>query len=287
MAALMLALIIAGCGKTNPLLAPTTGTEAAGITTPEHRGDADEARDDDRDDGTHAVPITGPTTITRSGHYRLVEDLEVTNGDGIVITASDVRLWLGRHRLSGPGNKAGRAIVIDGGSNVSVSGGRIERFGFGVVLMGASHCRVRDLVVQGGDEAADPAAGNPPQVGIMLINSSENRLSGNRLRDVNLGIFVRGAGSHGNHIRHNVVVGGDHGLLAICYNPAPGSDPAGPREDIVEQNFLARFGTGIAASSQSERNVFARNVIRYFVSAWTDLNGTNVFRDNRAVQITP
>ena len=156
-------------------------------------------------------------------------DTVLTNG--IVVTASQVRLWLGEHRLYGPGNKSGRAVVIDGAQEVKVRGAQIEHFGIGAVLISASRCRIRSLTIRGGDETADPPAGNPPQIGIMLVNSPLNRISGNRLHRVNLGIFVRGGGSYRNSVRDNAVIGGDHGLLAVCYNPAPGTDPAGPHDD--------------------------------------------------------
>lgn len=166
-------------------------------------------------------------------------------------------------------------------------GGRIERFGIGAVLLGASRCRIRDLEIRGGDETADPPAGNPPQIGIMLVNSAMNAITGNELSRLNLGIFVRGGDSHGNWIAGNQAVGGDHGLLGICYNPAPGGDPAGPHGDRVTGNLLDRFGTGIVASAQSAGNVFRMNTTRYFTAAYQDQNGTNVFANNRTMQITP
>ncbi len=289
---LLLALIIAGCAEQNSGLGPDANADApaeAGGTAALVEGDAELTGSDlaDAEAERRATLITGPTTISSPGDYRLANDVEVTQGDGIVITASDVRLWLGERRLYGPGNKVGRGVVIDGARNVKVRGGRIEHFGFGVVLIGASDCRVRNVAIRGGDETADPPSGNPPQIGIMLVNSSMNRISGNWLRGLNLGLFVRGGGSYENHLEWNEVVGGDHGLLAICYNPAPGSDPAGPRADRVRHNLLSRFGIGIVASAQSAENVFALNTIRYFSAAYEDQNGTNIFLHNRTRQITP
>lgn len=284
------AVVIAGCSKSPNVLAPDEAAAVVAADRGSVAADNGQTRDDgdrDRDEEVRARPITGPITISSPGHYRLTDDFDAPQGDGIVITASHVRLWLGEHRISGPGNKVGRAIVIDGARDVHVSGGRVERFGIGAALINASRCRLRDLEVLGGDETANPAAGNPPQIGILLVNSALNAISGNELTRLNLGIFVRGGGSRGNQISGNRTVGGDNGLLAICYNPAPGGDPAGPRGDHVTDNLLARFGTGISASAQSAENVFARNTIRYFASAYQDLNGTNVFANNRTEQIAP
>lgn len=287
--AALVALVAAGCGGSQNVLAPEEAQSVVAAARSREAPDH-EARDDgdrDGDENLRAQPIIGPTTITSPGNYRLTEDIDAAQGDGIVITASHVRLWLGEHRLTGPGNKLGRAIVIDNASDVQVVGGRIERFGIGAALVNASRCRVRDLEVRGGDETADPGAGNPPQIGILLINSAQNTILGNQLTGVNLGIFVRGGGSSGNRISGNEAVGGDHGLLAICYNPAPAGDAAGPRNDRVTGNLLARFGTGIVASAQSTGNLFANNTIRYFTTAYQDLNGTNMFTNNRTEQITP
>ena len=289
-ALVVLTFAAAGCGKAMRSTAPDQAansvfaSEAATPVDDDEESSSDASAD--RDAMRLAQPITGPTTISSPGNYRLTEDL-VAQGDGIVITASHVRLWLGENRLYGPGNKVGRAVVVDGAQDVTVSGGRIEHFGFGAVLLNASYCRLKELRIKGGDETADPRNGNPPQIGIMLVNSAYNAVARNRLSGVNLGIFVRGGGSYSNRIKANHVVGGDHGLLAICYNPAPGGDPAGPRGDRVRRNFLARFGTGIVASAQSAENLFEQNTIRYFVSPYADQNGTNVFRNNRSEQIAP
>ncbi|MGH7726726.1 MAG: right-handed parallel beta-helix repeat-containing protein [Candidatus Eiseniibacteriota bacterium] len=286
----VLTFSVAGCGKMKHSAAPDqaayTAFDNGAVPPVDDDVESSSVGIDDRDAMRLAQPITGPTIISSPGHYRLTDDF-VAQEDGIVIVASHVRLWLGEHRLFGPGNKVGRAVVIDGADDVTVVGGRIEHFGFGAVLLGASQCRLSRLEILGGDETADPPNGNPPQVGIMLINSGSNVVTRNRLSRVNLGIFVRGGGSSSNRIDANEVVGGDHGLLAICYNPAPVGDPAGPHDDRVRLNLLARFGTGIAASAQSAENQFELNTIRYFVSAYSDQNGTNVFRNNRTEQVAP
>jgi hypothetical protein len=286
-------IALAGCGGMHHSLAPdsrTTGAVAAvADPAPAAREAADAAGDGDDADASdsfeHATAITGATTITAGGDYRLVQDIDVTTGDAIVIRANNVRLSLGDHWLRGPGNKLGRAIVLDGCQQVSVRGGHVAHFGLGAALLGTSACAVRGLDVRGGDETADPANGNPPQIGIMLVNSAGNRIAQNGLNGVNLGIFVRGAGSHDNVIRFNHVMAGDHGLLGICYNPAPDGGPSGPQHDRVSRNVLQRFGTGISASAQSVMNTFARNEIAYFDGAYRDLNGTNVFANNSTQQL--
>lgn len=293
--ALVLLLSAFGCGEAHRSLAPQTNAATGGnrldpvtLATLEATDAALETQNDDTPSWTaHATPITKPTTITKPGDYRLASDLSIADGDGILVRASHVRLWLGDHWLRGPGNKAGRAIVLEEVRHASVHGGHVERFGLGVAVLGSSQCSVRGLDIRGGDETADPPNGNPPQIGIMLVNSSRNRIARNHLRGVNLGIFVRGGGSYENVIRGNTAEAGSHGLLGICYNPAPGGDPAGPQHDRVTRNVLNRFDTGIVASAHSAENYFRFNTIRYLTSAYVDQNGTNVFERNETLQITP
>jgi nitrous oxidase accessory protein NosD len=236
-----------------------------------------------------AEPIRGPVVIEKPGLYRVTRDFtaDPATGDGIVIRASGVLLWLGEHTIEGLGTRVGRGIVLDNVRNVLVQGGRLERFGVGVVLDRSVRCAVRGVQVAGADEFADPPGGIPPQIGVLLLDSSQNRIARNRLDEINLGLFVRGAGSHDNVLRHNEVVGGRHGLLGVCYNPASGAGPAGPTNDRVVGNRLSRFGGGIQASAGSAMNYFIGNTIEYFTFAWEDLNGTNAFRANETIQIMP
>lgn len=295
LAVLALVLGAAACGRSHRSFAPqpvesdpAAIESAPGSLAPEGGDHDDDDDDDDRDDRLErARPILAPVVLTRPGRYRLARDARIGSGDAIVVRASGVHLDLGDRRLRGPGHKSGRGVVIEGAAHVTVTGGRIERFGVGVALLDSRRCRVRGVRVLGGDETADPAAGNPPQIGILLVNSSDHRVIRNRIDGVNLGLFVRGPRSHGNRIARNRVVAGRNGLLAICYNPAPGGDPAGPRDDRVRRNQLIGFDTGISASAESARNVFERNWILYQTSAYEDLNGTNVFRDNRTRRIGP
>ena len=291
-AAVLLVAFLAGCGRTSSTLAPSA-TDAQGVSSDASvergagvLGRASESEEEMSESPDDAKWISGPAVITEPGDYRLAADFAVNSGDGIVVKASNVRLWLGGKKLTGPGNKAGRAIVLDGVQNVTVLGGHVSRFGFGAVLVGTSHSRVSGMEFAGGDETADPANGNPPQIGAMLVNSAENRISLNSFSGVNLGIFVRGGGSYQNIIRRNQVAAGQNGLLGICYNPAAGEGAAGPQHDRVSLNVISRFGKGIALSAGSRENYFVRNLIQYFDAPYADANGTNVFENNRSTQVS-
>ncbi|MGH1364176.1 MAG: hypothetical protein ACRBF0_11500 [Calditrichia bacterium] len=233
--------------------------------------------------------IDGPTVITEPGFYRVTKNFSVTEAgaDAIVIQSDNVFLSLGGHTIKGPGNKDGRGIVLDNVRNVLVANGRLKTFGIGVVMDGTIRSAVKGIKTVGGDEFADPPNGVAPQIGIMLINSYRNYILWNTYRKVNLGIFVRGGNSFENRILNNTARAGDNGLLAICYNPAPGGDPAGPHDDVVRGNNLVRFGVGISASAESTNNYFVRNRIRFFNDDYVDANGSNVFENNNSRQINP
>jgi hypothetical protein len=280
-------MIISGCQNDDPIQAPDRreNLQTTGLASEFEKNLAAEIQALSRTSG-RAGRISGPTVITASGVYKVVKDFSATS-DAIVIQADRVLLDLDDHVITGPGNKAGRGIVLDGVSHVLVKDGTLKTFGVGVVLLNSSQSAVKEVKIRGGDEFANPPAGIAPQIGILLVNSHRNLILSNDYDKVNLGIFVRGGGSHDNLILHNSARGGNNGLLGVCYNPAEGQGPAGPTNDLVALNLLNRFGTGIQASAGSAQNKFNHNTIFYFNKAWEDFNGTNEFRGNRTQQITP
>ncbi|MGH7493718.1 MAG: NosD domain-containing protein [bacterium] len=289
--AVLLLLLITACQKESPLQAPAPdGDSVAEDANRDFEAEL-EAKIQAHLAGSglakvNATEITGPTVITAPGIYRVKRSFSAS-ADGIVIQSDFVILNLADHRITGPGNKTGRGIVLDGVSHVLVRNGDLRTFGTGVALLAASHSVVKNVDVQGGDEFADPPAGVPPQVGILLVNSNSNFIVGNEYEGINLGIFVRGGGSHNNFITRNSAEAGANGLLGVCYNPASGEGDAGPTNDFVVQNFLSRFGTGIQASSGSANNRFNHNRINYINKPWEDFNGTNEFTGNRTKQVSP
>ena len=103
-----------------------------------------------------------------------------------------------------------------------------------------------------------------------------------------LGVFVRGEGSGGNRIADNLLTGGDHGELGICYNPAAGETTGGPSGDLVYGNVVSRFRRGVALSADSTGNVVRENTLAYFDLAIEEaVAGANLLVDNDMVEITP
>ena len=230
--------------------------------------------------------------ITRPGSYKLFFNHNVGNGDGIVITASNVTLDLNGFTVTTNARGTGRGIVVENARGVSVSGGGVSGFNANVDLTGSQNVRLEKLSITGDGLAP---SGGPTEIGIRLINSWGAYIQNNSISSVNLGIFVRGARSTGNRITQNVVVGGAtaaNNLLGICYNPEGGTaGPEGPRGDAIYNNHIARFGFAVAVSGGSVNNMFTDNTLASFTGAFREpqnfviQGGTNVEVDNTAVTI--
>lgn len=243
----------------------------------------------DREDETRALevnssaerPLRRPTVIDQPGKYVLRRDIHAED-TAIVIRASQVTLDLDGHSLWGPGGKKGVGILVSGAGNVAVSHGTLAGFGTGVEVQGSRNVRIEQLQITGGDLGGAPPA---IETGIMIVNSRGVLAQGNVIVDTFLGIFVRGGGSAGNRIGSNVITGGQNGQLGICYNPAPTGGTAGPRGDLVYNNNISRFRTGISLSAESVTNIVRDNDIAYLVKAINEGSpGTNVLTENVSVQ---
>ncbi|MDX2270290.1 MAG: hypothetical protein NW208_19465 [Bryobacter sp.] len=124
----------------------------------------------------------------------------------------------------------------------------------------------------------------PPEVAIMIAQSTGVRVMNNNISNVGLCIFVRGGRSRGYYIVNNNISGGTNGLFAICYNPTD-TDPLSPRYDLIMNNQLMGFNVGIQFAATAGTNVTRGNVI-FYRNAALELNGTNSTDENNAkVQI--
>lgn len=230
-------------------------------------------------------PILRPTVIDDPGVYTVHRNLS-TNGAEPVITirASNVYLNLNGRSLTGPGSKQGIGILVENVSAVCIRDGIIGGFGIGVRVAGSNNVRVQGLKI-----LANDLGGSPPdvEIGIMLANSRAVLVKDNVISRVFLGIFVRGGGSGGNRIVENTITGAMNGMLGICYNPVPGS-PAAPQGDLVYNNLISRFTTGIATSDQTRNNIFRENDIAYFSMPVSEaVAGSNLFVDNTVTMMQP
>ncbi len=91
------------------------------------------------------TPISGPTTITQSGHYYLTRNIAVTGAQtAITISASGVTLDLGGFTIDGDDNAGSLGISIsDGGfENITIDNGVVSDFLIGLNVDAGNAVRV-------------------------------------------------------------------------------------------------------------------------------------------------
>ncbi|MGB7202649.1 MAG: hypothetical protein WBD16_10310 [Pyrinomonadaceae bacterium] len=229
--------------------------------------------------------------ITRPGVYRLNDDVNVRNGNGIVITASNVSLNLNGYSVTTDSGGTGRGIAIANSSGVSVRNGKVGGFNANVMINNSTNVVVESLQIVGRGLAPN---NGPTEIGVLIINGRSVAINRNNISSVNLDVFVRGANATGNHIFENVIVGGAipaNNLLGICYNPAEGAGDGGPRGDNIYNNVITRFGYAVAVSSGSISNIFNENNLASFIGnfrepeAFVEGGGTNISDGNLEVLI--
>lgn len=224
-----------------------------------------------------------PLVIKRPGTYTLTRNLRVSGATAIEIAASDVTLDLGGHSVIGMGGRKGVAIAIAGVENVAVTNGKVRHYGIGVQVASSTNVSITDLQIDGED-----SGGAPPdvEIGVLIVDSRGVEVRDNVITNTFLGLFVRGAGSAGNFLAGNLITGGDNGELAICYNPAPGSDSGGPSGDRISGNIVSRFRRAVSFSADSVGNVLRGNTFAYFDLGIVEATaGSNVVADNDEVQV--
>jgi parallel beta-helix repeat protein len=229
-------------------------------------------------------PLDGHVTITRPGSYLLQRGFASPDDAPAIRIASDgVSLDLGGNLVSGPGGKHGVGILVEAVANIRVANGHLASFGIGAEVSGATNVSLSELQIDGED-----LGGAPPdiEIGVLVLSSRGIVVERNTVSRTFLGIFVRGAGSGGNRIAGNTIVGGANGALGICYNPAPGLAD-GPHGDLVYSNVVSRFGKGIQTSAATSGNVFRENAVAYTGAVGIDEKtaGSNVFDGNTVQQV--
>ncbi|GAB4371206.1 MAG: hypothetical protein OHK0021_13860 [Bryobacter sp.] len=239
----------------------------------------------------HAVPALAqgnsrqlnlPAVITQPGAYELNRDAFVTGTmPAIRVMASGVTINLNGNQILGQGNNTGIGIEVVDVAGVTIRNGILANLGIAIRVAGSSGVTIEGMNIRGRNLAVSAP---PPEVAIMIAQSTGVRVMNNNISNVGLGIFVRGGRSRGNYIANNNISGGTNGLFAICYNPTD-TDPLSPRYDLIMNNQLMGFNVGIQFAATSGTNVTRGNAI-FYRSAAIELNGTNSTDENNAkVQI--
>ena len=180
----------------------------------------------------------------------LTADVGPCSGDGVVVTASNITLDLGGHRVFGTGAQVQQVgIRLQNVSGVTVRHGSVDGFAAGVLVLHGAGNTVTGLDSHDNNSTTF-VADNPDAEfgdGILILGSSNNLVQGNRVRhngpfsgisvvteDVQLGPPVPVTGStladvitgpipRGNLILNNVLA--DNNVPLVC--PSSGFTPGG------------------------------------------------------------
>jgi parallel beta-helix repeat protein len=222
-----------------------------------------------------STPVTScGQELDVAGDYHLVSDLGPCTGSGVVITASDVRLTLAGHTLSGVASPSGcePQIGVDirnPATNVRVAGGTVTGFADGVSLTAGSHAsalRVVDncgfgIMVAGSGARVDTSLVSGSVDGIALCNASDALVTANDVfGNSRYGVLVScGLGAdNGNQIVQNI----------LRENGLPGGD-----------------GGGIGVFSGSDHHIAGNHLVDNFIgvylltTAGTTVEGNTAYRN--------
>lgn len=224
--------------------------------------------------------------IMAPGHYVLNRDVILGSNlaePGLTIRANDVTIDLNGHSILGPGQMLGVGVLVEGAKGVSIRNGKVGDFHFNLQVVNSVNVAIEDLLIRG--QGILPNA-PPPETAIMIVQSANVVIRNNTIANTGLGIFVRGGDSRGNRIEGNTITATMNGILGICYNPAPG-DPRGPRGDLIADNLISGYNTGVQMSEMSMYNVVQGNTIAYNAGGggFDFRNDTNQNLDNVTVPL--
>jgi parallel beta-helix repeat protein len=196
---------------------------------------------------------------------RLTGDLSDCPGDGIVIGAAGVTLDLDGHTIDGdasPGT-SGPDIGIrnDGYDGVTIEGGTVQEFDFGIRLDGPSANAVRRVVStrnsragfriqnSGGNALAGNISASNGTFGIIFFGGThDNTVTNNTMAD-NGGGGIGDFLSDHDRIAHNVVSGNDEGIVA-----------ASSSDTLIERNAVSDNFVGIVVGGSDLNTVSANRV---------------------------
>jgi parallel beta-helix repeat protein len=250
---------------------------------------------------------------------KLANDLVGCLGEGLVIGASDIVVDLNGHTVSSglfitPGEEDGLLAGIRNGGhdNVVIRNGTVEKFGYGVRLMGGATYNVvegltlKENVLAGIEllDADDGRNGNTIRNnvfdgngdGVALVSGSQgSTVTGNTING-NMGASIRLLNSSGNTIASNEISGlthdplleGDGGIFldgatdnVLIGNTASDTGDAavvvegGSHRNRIEDNVFFRTGDSGVAVADSDETEIVGNVLHQTADAAIELNGAN------------
>lgn len=233
---------------------------------------------------------TLPYTISNSGSYKIRRSLQGgANDDGILITgASDVTLNLNGLTISSVGSTGiNTGIRVRNSSYILINNGNIKGFRVAIEFDTSSFCTAKNLTVSGGLLNQPQAFDAPPPyyTGCKIINTNYTQVSWSDWKGLDYGLEVKGSLSYANKYLNNSVYGGWYariGFSGVFYDSPQDS----PHYDLIKNNLITKFRTGIIANTSWGYNKYNSNTINYYDNSYSNTDSTNEFLHNTYRQIT-
>lgn len=228
--------------------------------------------------------ISGPCIITESGCYMVIKDFETDgNSHGIVISGvNHVFLDLNHHIITGRSSYRNfSGVYVDSSEYVLVANGTLSAHTRGITFNETSKGAVKDIVVNSG--YTDSKSPPPHYIGVNIVNSDRIKVLWNVIDHIERGVQVYGSGSALNRIANNTITGGTYttGKTGIEYYDTEFS----PSDDIVRNNTISKFLTGISADTYNGYLKFTNNKIEYYDYSYLSTDSTNQFKNNLCIKL--
>jgi streptogramin lyase len=220
-----------------------------------------------------------PPCLVITRNTTLTHDIGPCQGSGIVVAADNVTLDLAGHKVQGANlhRDIAGGIRLPGRHGVVVKGpGTVTGFDSGIVIQGGGGNTIRNVTARDNIGPLDIFANLGD--GIILFNTSDNRITGNRVihNGVYDGIGILGQGSNHNHVQDNLVrdtvdpaphfSGGSGVGVGVIVNGF--LDPNDPRRgeslegnDVIGNTIEGSASNGLSLLSNRNARI-ADNVIR-------------------------
>jgi hypothetical protein len=281
---LLLSLFTFSCGENNSVTSP-------GETAVSDLRDAinSESQIVNYNPAAWIIIDTLPYTISVSGAYKIKRNLQSgANDDGITISGvSNVTLNLNGLTISSVGSTGiNTGIKVRNSSYVLINNGNIKAFRVAVEFDTSSFCTAKNLTVSGGllNQPQTFDAPPPYYTGCKIINSNNTQVSWSDWRGLDYGLDVIGSLCYVNKYLSNSVYGGWYariGFRGIFYD----SQTSSPHNDLVKNNLITKFRTGIIANTTSGYNKFNGNTIGFYDNSYLNTDSTNEFLFNTYKQL--
>ncbi|MDQ6615130.1 MAG: right-handed parallel beta-helix repeat-containing protein [Actinomycetota bacterium] len=215
------------------------------------------------------VPTSGCGAVINVS-TTLTHDIGPCPGTGIAVGADRITLNLNGHRVFGAAPQNGQypGILVSGRTGVTVTGGRVEHFSAGVVLLNSTGVTVSNMVVRDNVGTYDQG---PWGDGVALYYSSNNRILNNKI--IANGIFdnlaVLGRLSDRNLVQGNTIidsVGFDLGLqgslgIGVTFNPFSGDVTYPDRgaslvgNQVINNSVLRSYANGLSNRANTKAQI--------------------------------